>query len=126
MVDGVKLAVIYQVHDVRHLDDGHSVILQDHVHAAGKTVEIGHVGQHVVEVEHVRPSALPLQLSAQLFVEEVAQSRNAPLSFSDSCDVGGRLDAQDRDAGLLVVLEQVTVIARYLNGQTGAVEAPRR
>ncbi len=58
VVDGVELAVVDEILDVRHLDDCNAVVLEQARDAAHEAVGVGHVGEDVVGVDDVGPLAL--------------------------------------------------------------------
>ncbi len=64
VIDGVELALLDQVDDVRRLDDGHACGLQQGSDAVDEAVQIGHVGEHIVSQEDIGLLALGGQLFA--------------------------------------------------------------
>ena len=122
MVDGVELAVIDEVLHVGNLDHGHAPRLEQLRDALHHPVEVGHVGEDVVGVDHVGALAERGQVAGDLGAEELTESGDAPLVAGHPGDVRGRLDAEHRDALVMVVLEQVAVVARDLDHQAVGAE----
>ena len=55
VVDGVELDRVHEVADVRRLDHEAAVVAQHACGALQHAGDVGHVGQHVVGVQHRRP-----------------------------------------------------------------------
>ena len=99
------------------------------LHAGDEVVEVGHLGQHVVADQQV--GAVPLAARAgsrARRAEELDERRRPRCSTRAFGDVGGRLDAEHRNAVLDEVLQQVAVVARELDDQRllGAEAEARR
>ncbi len=119
VVDRVELGLVDQVLDVRHLDHGHARLLEHDPQSLDESVEVGHVGQHVVRVDDVGQLAAVGQFERQPLIEESGERRHAVLAPRHFGHVDRRLDPQHRDASLLVILQQVAVIAGDLDHQAG-------
>src|SRR5688572_3929332 len=91
VIDGVKLASIDHVLNVRYFDHRHAVFFQQIVNAAHEAVEIWHVGQDIAGVNHVGLITLRSQTSAQFVAKEFTDRRNAVFFTSNSRNVRGRL-----------------------------------
>src|SRR5262245_13699705 len=125
MVDGVELAAIDHVLDVRHFDDHYSVIFDKGREPTHYPVKIRDVREHVVGVNDVSLHALPAKVQGEVFVEEVGQRRNAALAASNLGDVDRRLDAENGNSRLLVVLKQVAVVTGDLDDETVGTQPTR-
>ncbi len=117
VVDRVELDLVDELPDVRNLDHGDAVRLQEPGDALDEPVEIGNVRENVVCVDDVCTSPLVDETRGQLATEELDDRRDPTLAFGNCGDVRRRLDTQHGDAGLLVVLEKVAVVAGDLDGQ---------
>src|SRR4026207_1956381 len=84
---------------------------------AGGPVASGAGGGPFVAVRPVRAVAGRGQLLGEGGAEELGERRDPPLLAGDPRDGGRRPDAEHRDALVVIVLEQVAVIARDLHGQ---------
>ena len=115
VVDGVEFELGDEIADIRCLDDGNAVGLEHLLHSADEPVGIGNVGEDVVGVDDVGEPSLRRQPPRKLLVEELDQRRNSFGRDRQLGDVRRRLDAQHRDAMLLVELQQVSVTARHFD-----------
>ena len=97
---------------------GLSRILQ----ALHEVVGPGHLGEHVGPADQVGLLALRRQLARRPLAEERDQGRDALLD-GHLRHVGRRLDAEDGDALLHEVLQQVAVVARDLDHEAVLPEA---
>jgi hypothetical protein len=100
--------------------------LQERGDTFEETDRVGHVRKHVVRVDDGRASTLAGELVPERFVEERDERRDAALGRRDLRDVRGRLDAEHGNAGRLVILQQISVVAGNLYHQAVRVESPRR
>jgi hypothetical protein len=82
------------------------------------------VRHHVVGGDQARMAVLGEHRARRLAAEERRQRRHVRGS-RDVCDVGGRLDAEHRDAERHELAQQVAVVARHLHHEARAVEAER-
>ena len=123
VVDRVELAPVEQVLDVRHLDHGNPGRSEHLGHARDEPVEVRHVREHVVGVEHVCPQALSGERAPRGAAEE-GRPRRDPVRLCDGRDVRGRLDAQDPDSGLPVCAQEVPVVAGRLDHEARRSESP--
>src|SRR5437660_6428656 len=113
MIHGIELRTVYHVLNVGHLDNRKAITLQQQLKTTNKTVEIGNVSEHVVGMNQVGVLVFARQTRSQLCVKELIDSWNAPLFARDAGNIRGRLDSEDRNPRLFVILEQVSVVARY-------------
>ncbi len=94
--------------------------------AGDEAVEVGDVRQHVVGVDHVGALALRARSARGERLAEELDDRVGCRFASATCgDVARRLDAEHRHAGLLVVLQQVAVVAGDLDHQARPAPRPR-
>ena len=107
---------------IGHLDDRHSVLLEQRGDARDESVGVRHVRQHIVGVDDVRPAPLGGKLHREVAAEERVQRVDAALARRRH-RTGRRIDAQHRNAPLAVVLQQVAVVARELDHERAAIEA---
>ena len=63
MVNGVKLAVVNQIDDIGHFNDGDARVLQQQTNTRHKAVEIGHMSQHIISQKYVGSISLLHELS---------------------------------------------------------------
>src|SRR5690349_6526454 len=99
---------------MRELKGEHTFRLQQDREPGNEIVELRHVREHVVADDQVGADAALRQLYGRFAAEEADLRRNAR-GHRRAGDVGGRLDAQYRDAQRLEVLEQITVVAGDLD-----------
>ena len=116
MVDRVELAVVDQIDQIGHLQDRDAVLFEQGGDALDQAVQVGHVGEHVVGEDHVGAPALGLEPGRELAAEEFDQGRYAGPDRGRRRGLGG-IDAQDRDAALDEVAQQVAVVAGDLDHQ---------
>ena len=102
VIDGVELAMINEIFEIRDLNHRHAVAGQEHPQPLYKAVQVRHVGQDIVGVNDVRPHSLVLEILGQGGVKKFAQRLDAPFFPGDSGHVLRRLDTQNRDTPLLV------------------------
>jgi hypothetical protein len=122
VVDRVELVVLDEPQQVRHLDRHHAVVGQQDLEAGDEVVEVRHVRHHVVGGDQVGALALGDEVAGRLAPEEADERLDSEL-LCHLGDVGGRLDAQRRDAALDDVPQQVAVVARDLHDQAVGAEA---
>ena len=114
VVDRVELVLRDEAHEVGELHRDHAPRREQVFHPGDEVVEVGHLGQHVVTDQQVRPAPLSRDLPRGVAPEESDEGRHSlPLSFPR--DVRRGLDAQSRDASADEVLQQVTVVARHFH-----------
>ena len=121
MVDRVELVELDQPQQVRELHRDHAALGEQDLHAADEVVEVGDVGEDVVAQQQVGLEVagdLPRGVDAEELHERAAR----PRSSAAARDVGGRLDAEHRDAALHEVLQEVAVVGGELHDLAGAVE----
>ena len=116
VIDRVEFDVLDQVLDVRRFDHHHPVVLEQRPKALHHAVEIGHVCQHIVRMNHVGPLASVGQALRDGRLKELADGRHA-LLLRNPRDVASRFHAQHGNAGLHVVLQQIAVVAGNLHHQ---------
>ena len=114
MVDRVELELVDQVAHVRGLDHRDAVVGEDRGDPLDDAVHVGNVGEDVVRVQHRGAPALRPKPRGDDGSEEFTHGRDTVL-LRDRRDVAGRVDAEHRDAGLHVVAQEVTVVARDLH-----------
>src|SRR5438094_7857530 len=93
VVDGVKLAMIHEVLDIRHLDHCHASLLQKNAYAFDEPVEVRDVRQNIVGDDHVGSPSFRPQLPREILIEEGTESRNAFLPGNLSRPFG-RIDPE--------------------------------
>ena len=71
MIDSVKLTVINQVFDVRHLDHGKAVVFQKQLDAMNEPIQVCHMRQHVVSMDDVGPLTTLPELPGQFLTKEL-------------------------------------------------------
>ncbi len=97
------------------LDDRYAARLEDGGDATDHAVEIGHVGEHVVPVHDVGGAAAGHQLCRQLGAEELAHGGDPAFLAGHPRDIGGGFDAEHRDTLVMVVLQEIAVVAGDLD-----------
>ena len=91
--------------------------LSSDLHPGHEVVQIGHVGQHVVADEQVGLFALGGQCPCGVGAEEAASASGHLLLARGLGDIGGRFDAEHRNARCDEVLQQIAVVARDLDDE---------
>src|ERR1700722_947778 len=124
VVNGVELALLDQVDNVRRFNHCDAGGLQQGGDAVDEAVEVGHVSEHIVGQEDVSLLALRGQLFGQLLSKEVVDAGHAALVGSAYLLFGG-VDAQDLDAVVYEVAQHVTVVGRCFDDQATRVETTR-
>ena len=121
MVDRVELHLPDEVEQVRELHGQHAVRLEQQAQASDEVVDVGNVGKDVIRDQQVRGPALRGEPSCGSHPEKSALGRHAP-GHGGGGDVARRLDAQRGNAAGKKILEQIAVVARYLDDKRSAVE----
>ena len=116
VIDRVEFDVVDQVLDVRRFDHHDPVVLEQRPKSLHHAVEIGHVCQDIVRMNHVGPLASVSQTLGDGCLKKLADGRHA-LLLRDPRDVACRFHAQHGNAGLHVVLQQIAVVAGNLHNQ---------
>jgi hypothetical protein len=123
MIDRVELALLDHVAEVGDLDPGNAIILQQDREAFNEIVDPVDMGGNVVGNHDVGPPAFPGELACKVGPEESLQRRHA--AFAGASDrAGGGIDAEDGNAGVHEIPQQVAIIARHLDHQTRGTEGP--
>ena len=117
VIDRVELIALDKPQQVLHLDDRHSAIGQQQLHAANKIVQIGHMGHHIVGNQHVGLSVLGDKFAGRRFAKKPDDGRNSAF-LGGAGDVGRRLDAQARNASLDEIPQKITVITCDFDDET--------
>src|SRR5882724_1687918 len=87
MINGIKLTTVNHLLDVRHFDDGDTVVLQNLTYVAHEPVQIRHVRQHVIGVYYVGAVTFQEKTLDEILAKKVANGRNASLLLSDPGNV---------------------------------------
>src|SRR5205085_7428060 len=125
VLDGIELAAINHLFDIRNFYDDHAIVFQQTRKAAHDAVEISDVSQYVVGMNNVCANTCGRKFFGQSIAEEIADGRNRTFALGNARDVGCRLYAQNRNARALVVLQQIAVVACDLYNQTLPVKPKR-
>ena len=121
VINRIKFTMIHQVHHIRRFDHRHTIILENGVDAGDKTIQVRHMGQHIVGQEDICPFTRFSQLGCQFTAEESNQGRHTGSAGCFSRGLGW-VNPQHRDALLHEILEHIAIIAGCLNHQTLAIE----
>jgi hypothetical protein len=65
VIDGVELAMIKEIFEIRDLNHRHAVAGQEHPQPLYKAVQVRHVGQDIVVGNDVRPHSLVPEVLGQ-------------------------------------------------------------
>src|SRR5439155_21780640 len=122
VVYGIEFAALEHLSHIGHFDDRHTISSEQHRDATHKTVQVRNVRKHVVGVDHIGAIALFREFLSQRLSEKLADSRNPSLLPGYRGDVVRRLNAQNRNSNRLIVLEQVTIVARDLHDELRSVQ----
>ena len=122
VVDRVELHVLNLAREVWELDRRDAARSEQHGHTADEIVQIRHVGEHVFRDDQIGRAMRCAQAFRGLDPEKRNVGRHA-FGDGDRRDVGGRLDAEYRDAGREEILQQVSVVTRKLDNERGRIEA---
>ncbi len=117
VIDRVEFDLFDQVLDVRRFDHHDPVVLEQCPKPLHDSVEIGHVCQDIVRMNHVGPLASVSQALGDGCLKELADSRHT-LLLRDPRDVASWFHTQYGNAGPHVVLQQVAVVAGNFHNQT--------
>src|SRR5215471_795004 len=121
VINGVELAAVDHVPDVRHLESRQSVFLQQRVDSLYEAMGIGHVSEDVVTDDQIGALASRLQLRRQLARKKRGQRGHACCSRSLSL-LAGRIDAEHRHSFFHEILEEVAIVARQLDDQAAGTQ----
>ena len=116
MIDGVELRVLHQLQQVRELHAENAVIGQQNPETGHEIIQIRHMSEHVIADEQIAAPALVAQSSSERHPEKLRQRVDSGI-HSDLRHIACRLDTEHRNALLLEVLEEITVITRNLDYQ---------
>ena len=123
VIDRVELAAIDHLLDVRDLEHGDAVILEEQPNPAHEAVDVGHVRQHVVAEDHVCAGPLGDQAARQPLSEEL-RDRGDPALPGYLRDIDSGLDSEHRDPRLAKELEQITIVAGDFDDALRGVQPP--
>src|SRR6266853_1938221 len=121
VVNGVKLVLRHQPHEMRKLHSDHTVWREHDLHAADEVVQVGHVGEHVVTEQQVCVPVFTQDLARRLYPEELHTGRNALLGRHFGY-IGRWLYPEHRNALFDEVLQEITVVACQLHHLLGLVQ----
>src|SRR4051794_16979202 len=110
MIDRVELIFIDQSLKMRELKRDDALGRKEFGHSGGEVVEIGNLGENIVADDEIGPAPLGDETSSQIEAEECDERRNI-LGTRRLGDIGGGLDAGNRNAEGQKVLKQVSIIA---------------
>src|SRR5687767_12255441 len=102
VVDGVELAMVDEVPDVRRFDNGHAVVLEQGSNSGDHALGVGYVPQDVVGVNHISTFRVCGERVGQFAAKEALVNRHSRLA-------GGRrgpgcwIDAEHWDAALDII-----------------------
>src|SRR5262245_4032581 len=116
VIDSVELVFGHQPLKVRKLQRDGACRLEQLPHASDEIIDVGNLRQHIVGHDQVRLLAFGRKLKGKPLAEEVDPCRY-PLLDSNLGDIGGGLDAEDRNAEWQEMLQQVAVVAGELDYQ---------
>jgi hypothetical protein len=116
VVNRVELEAGDEVAHVRRLEDEVAALGQENLDTSQGAVDVGHVGENVVGVDHVGSDARRPQGPGHVGTEELGEGGDAP-RLGPSGEAGRRFDAQHGHAHGLVVLQEVAVVAPDLRDQ---------
>ena len=125
VIDGVELVEFDEFQEMGKLHRQHPLGLQCKLQAGDEVVDVGDVGENVVADQEVGLGAIGCQDLGGFGAEEPDQGRDA-LLLGDFGDVRRRLDAEDRYALGLEVLQQIAVVAGDLDDLAMGAEAEPR
>ncbi len=109
MVQGIELMLGHQAEQVRELERGNAIALEQGRETAQEIVDVRHMGQHIVGRHQVgRPALARKRLGSLLAEEHFADLQ--PLFARRLGRAAGGLNAQARDAALSHVLQQITIV----------------
>src|SRR5262245_10850420 len=97
VIDRVELVFVDKPLKMWELERDHTVRGEKMRHPCGEVVEIGDLRQHIVAYDEVGPPTLGLKALGALRAEKLNESWNTFLARGFG-DIGGRLDADHRDA----------------------------
>ena len=102
---------------MRKLEGDRSLRLENQWNAGDEVIDVGHMRQHVVAGDQIGKPAFPGDAPRQRFAEELDDALDAVNATGVLGHVARGLDAQNRHACPLEVLQQVAVVARKLDDQ---------
>ncbi len=114
VVDLVELVAGDRPLEMRELQRDRAFGLQQPGDAGHEVVDVRHLGQDVVADDQVGRVAIVRERARQLFAEERDAGGHA-LGLGGRRNIGGGLDAENRDAHCFEMLQQVAVIAAQLD-----------
>ena len=121
VIDRVELVFVDQPLEVGKLERNHPVWSQKMRHSRGEVVEVRDLRQDIVADDEIGLPPLGCESLRELQAEEFNKGRNIFL-LRDCGYVGGRFDADYRNAQRQKVLKQVSVVARNLIHPTRRIE----
>ena len=121
MIGGVELQFLDHVADIRRLDHHDARGFENGGKSCDEAAQIGNMGQHIVGVDHVGELAVGAQSRGEVGRKEFADRFDATLARYLG-DVAGRFDAENRNAGVAIILQQVAVIAGDLDHAASGTE----
>src|SRR5471032_985461 len=110
MIDGIELVVADQLQQVREFDRNAPTGSESELETLHKVLDVGNVSKHIVCRYQVRRFSGCGEFRA-LLLSKKCNVRGDSLFHGHPGDVGRRFNAEDGNAKLLEILEQIAVVA---------------
>src|SRR5437762_2881790 len=105
VIDRIELTAVDHVFHVRHFNDQDAILLKNEPKATHKSIKLGDVRQNIIGVNDVGSLPFVEEACRQLFVKELADRRYAALHLGNARDISSRLNSQNGNARLFVILQ---------------------
>ena len=110
MVNGIKLVVLDEPQQVRELEGDDASRLERDLKPADEVVDVWYVGENVAAQKKVGGLAIGHKFLRGLNAEELYDAWDLLLFPRNFGDIGGWLDAKDRDALSLEMLKEIPIV----------------
>jgi hypothetical protein len=122
VVDRVVLPALDEAEQVREFQRHRALVFDQRAQPGREVLDVGHVGEDIVPGHQVGPAVFPRYLAPGAGPQELDLGPDAA-GPGRRGDVRGRLDAEDRDARGLEVLQQITVVAGHFGDEAAGGQA---
>ena len=122
VVDGVKLLLLDELHQMRELKGGHALRLQQASKGLDEIVDVRHMGQHVVGRHQIGAFPLLHKTRGQIQIEEPLDRLDSLLTGRGRCASRG-LHPQTGNAHSFEELQQIAVVGSDFDHMTARTEA---
>src|SRR6266436_4412187 len=116
VIDRIELTPFHQPQEMRDFNRDNSARLQQQFQSANEIIEVGNMCQNIVRNDKIRLLSAGAKLLCNPGAKKLRQGGYS-LFLCDLGDVSRWLQPEHRNSLNLEILQQIPVVARYLNNQ---------